>query len=317
MKHITVKGINEDFQISRIAFGTGSVMKDLSREEYFALFDLYAQKGGNVLDTAPGYCGGRSERYIGEWMKLHNNREQKFISTKACHAFEGEPSRLTYKDMMDDLNQSLSQLDTDYVDILWIHNDDEAVPVEQIMDDLNRVLEKGCIRSIGCSNWTVSRLEKANAYAASAGLHGFWANQIQWSLAAAETDAYARAFNALTMDNASYDWYVKNDIAVFAFSATARGFFSVAAQGGIEAVSERTMSYFGTPNNIKRLENVKKYMAEHNCSAAVPVIGYITNNRLKGVALTSASRMSTLEETMEAANAEMTAEEADALYCNI
>jgi aryl-alcohol dehydrogenase-like predicted oxidoreductase len=317
MKHITVKGINEEFQISRIAFGTGSVMKDLTKEKYFALFDYYAEKGGNVLDTAPGYCGGRSERYIGEWMKIHHNREQMFISTKACHAFEGEPSRLTYKDMMDDLNQSLSQLDTDYVDILWIHNDDEAVPVEQIMDDLNRVLEKGCIRSIGCSNWTVSRLEKANAYAASASLHGFWANQIQWSLAAAETDAYARAFNALTMDDASYEWYVKNDIAVFAFSATARGFFSVAAQDGIEAVSERTMSYFGTPNNIKRLENVKKYMAEHNCSAAVPVIGYITNNRLKGVALTSASRMSTLKETMEAANAEMTAEEADALYCDI
>ena len=317
MKHIAVKGIKEDFQISRIAFGTGSVMKDLTKDEYFALFDLYAEKGGNVLDTAPGYCGGRSERYIGEWMKLHHNREKMFISTKACHAFPGEPSRLTFKDMTDDLNQSLNQLDTDYIDIFWIHNDDPAVPVEKIMDDLNRVIENGKIRSIGCSNWTVDRLEEANAYASSAGLHGFFANQIQWSLAAAETDAYARAFNALTMDDRSYDWYVKNDIAVFAFSAAARGFFSVAAAGGLEAVSETTMAFFGTPNNIKRLENVKKYMAEHNCSASVPVIGYITNNRLKGIALTSASRISTLEETMEAANAEMTAEEADALYCNI
>ena len=317
MKHITVKGVRDEFQISRIAFGTGSVMKDLTREEYFELFDYYASKGGNVLDTAPGYCGGRSERYIGEWMKLHQNREQMFISTKACHAFAGEPSRLTYKDMMDDLNQSLSQLDTDYIDILWIHNDDETVPVERIIDDLNHVIEGGNVRSVGCSNWTVDRLEQANNYAKAAGLHGFWANQIQWSLAAAETDAYAKAFNALTMDDRSYDWYVKNDIAVFAFSATARGFFSIAAQDGLEVVSEKTMSYFGTPNNIKRLDNVKKYMAEHNCSASVPVIGYITNNRLQGVALTSASRMSTLEETMEAANAEMTPEEANALYCNI
>ena len=317
MKHITVSGVKEDFQISRIALGTGSVMKDLTKEEYFALFDLYASKGGNVLDTAPGYCGGRSERYIGEWMKLRRNRDQMFISTKACHAFEGEPSRLTYKDMTDDLNRSLSQLDTDYIDIFWIHNDDPAVPVERIMEDLNRVIENGKVRSIGCSNWTVDRLEKANAYAASAGLHGFFANQIQWSLAAAETDAYARAFNALTMDDRSYEWYVKNDIVVFAFSAAARGFFSVAARDGIEAVSEKTMAFFGTPNNIKRLENVKKYMADHNCSAAVPVIGYITNNRLQGVALTGASRLSTLEETLEAADAEMTPEEADALYCRI
>ena len=314
MKHITVKGIHDDFQISRIAFGTGSVMKDLSKDDYFALFDLYASKGGNVLDTAPGYCGGRSERYIGEWMKLHHNREQICISTKACHAFEGEPSRLTYKDMMEDLNQSLNQLDTDYIDILWIHNDDQADPVQHIMDDLNHVLESGRVRSIGCSNWTVDRLEQANNYAESAGLHGFFANQIQWSLAAIETDAYVRDFNALCMDEKSYDWYVKNDIAVFAFSAAARGFFSVAAQRGLDAVAEKTMAYFGTERNIRRLENVKKYMAEHNCSASIPVIGYITNNRLKGVALTSASRIATLEETMQAAEAEMSPEEADALY---
>ncbi|MBR6089677.1 MAG: aldo/keto reductase [Anaerolineaceae bacterium] len=314
MKQITVNGIREDFQISRIALGTGSVMKDLEKDQVFELFDLYVSKGGNVLDTAPGYCRGRSEKNIGEWMKLQHNREQMIISTKACHAFPGEPSRLTLKDMNDDLNLSLSQLDTDYVDILWIHNDDPAVPIQQIMDDINKILESGRVRAIGCSNWTVDRLEMANAYAKSAGLHGFCANQIQWSLASAETGAYARDFNALCMDEKSYDWYVKNDIMVFAFSAAARGFFSVAVQEGIEAVSEKTMSYFGTPDNIKRLENVKKYMAEHNCSASVPVIGYITNNRLKGVALTGASRPETLLETMEAANAEMTWEEADSLY---
>lgn len=314
MKQTTVKGIRKDFSISRIAFGTGSVMKDLTRDEYFALFDLFASKGGNVLDTAPGYCGGRSERYIGEWMKLHQNREKTFVSTKVCHAFEGEPSRLTYKDMTDDLNVSLSQLDTDYIDILWIHNDDPAIPVERIMDDINRVTESGKVRSIGCSNWTVERLEAANNYAKANGMHGFWANQIQWSLASAENGAYAKAFNALTMDEKSYDWYVANDIAVFAFSATARGFFSVAAAGGIEAVNEKTMSFFGTPDNIKRLENVKKYMEEHHCSASLPVLGYITCNRLQGVALTSASRLETLAETMEAANVEMTPEEADALY---
>ena len=314
MKQITVKGVREDFEISRIAFGTGSAMKELSKEEFFALFDLFVEKVGNVLDTAPGYNGGRSEKYIGEWMKLHNNRDQIFVSTKACHTFEGEPSRLTYKDMMDDLTLSLSQLQTDYIDLFWIHNDDPAVPVERIVDDFNKVIETGKVRAVGCSNWTIERIEAANNYAKSKGLHGFWANQIQWSLASVESDDYVKAFNALVMDEKSYDWYVKNDIAVFAFSATARGFFSVAAKGGIEAVSERTMSFFGTPNNIKRLDNVKKYMEEHQCAAAVPVLGYITNNRLKGVALTSASRREVLEETMEAANVEMTPEEADALY---
>lgn len=314
MKQITVNGIREDFQISRIAFGTGSVMKELSKEQYFELFDLFASKGGNVLDTAPGYCGGRSEKYIGEWMKLHRCREKICVSTKVSHAFAGEPSRLTYQDMTDDLETSLRQMDTDYIDILWVHNDDPAVPVEQIMENINRVAATGKVRAVGCSNWTVERLASANRYAAENGMHGFFANQIQWSLASASNGEYAKAFNALCMDEQSYDWYTENGIAVFAFSAAARGFFSVAARDGIDAVPEKTMAYFGTPDNIRRLENVKKYMAEHHCSASVPVIGYITCNRLKGVALTSASRPETLAETLEAADADMTPEEADALF---
>ena len=105
MKHLTVRGCFEAFDISRIVLGTGSAMKSLSKKQVFAVFDAYASKGGNVFDTAPGYCGGDSERYIGEWIRLHDCRRQMHISTKACHAFAGEPSRLTREDFVK-LNES-------------------------------------------------------------------------------------------------------------------------------------------------------------------------------------------------------------------
>ncbi|WP_303972167.1 aldo/keto reductase [Streptococcus merionis] len=314
MKYITAKGVNGDFQVSRIAFGTGSALKNLTKAEFFELFDLFVSKGGNVLDTAPGYNRGRSEQYIGEWMKSRDNREDVIVSTKACHTFEGEPSRLTLKDMLEDLATSLSQLQTDYIDLFWIHNDDPNKPVSQIIDDVNEVIKTGKVRAVGCSNWSIERIAAANQYAKENGLYGFWANQIQWSLARVETDDYIKAFNALVMDDKNYNWYVNNDVAVFAFSSVAQGFFSIAVKDGLDALPENTKKFFATPSNIKRLENVKAYMAEHNVPASVPVIGYITNNRLSGVALTSATTTAILSETLEAADATLTNEEIDALF---
>lgn len=314
MNTITVKGVKENFEISRIAFGIGSALKELSKEEFFQLFDTFFAKGGTVLDTAPGYNRGKSEKYIGEWMAERGNRDKVIISTKACHTFEGEPSRLTLKDMLEDLELSLSQLQTDYIDLFWIHNDDVTKPVSEIIDAVNEVIKTGKVRAVGCSNWSIERIEAANNYAKEAGLYGFFANQIQWSLARVETDDYKKAFNALVMDDESYDWYVKNDVAVFAFSSVAQGFFSIAAKGGLEALPELTRQFFETPNNIKRLENVKAYMAKHHVPASVPVIGYITNNKLPGVALTSATNVDILNETMAAADVHLTEEEVDQLF---
>lgn len=145
--------------------------------------------------------------------------------------------------MLEDLELSLSQLQTDYIDLFWIHNDDVTKPVSEIIDAVNEVIKTGKVRAVGCSNWSIERIEAANNYAKEAGLYGFFANQIQWSLARVETDDYKKAFNALVMDDESYDWYVKNDVAVFAFSSVAQGFFSIAAKGGLEALPELTRQF--------------------------------------------------------------------------
>lgn len=313
MKYFTVKGIHSDFEASKVAFGTGSEIRSLSKEERFALFDFFFERGGNILDTAPGYCDGTSEKHIGEWMKLRGNRKDVRISTKACHAFAGEPSRLTLKDMMEDLELSLSQLQTDYVDLFWIHNDDPTKPVEEIMDAVDEVARTGRVNAIGCSNWKIDRIEAANRYAREKGKTCFFANQSQWSLAR-PNPRYAQQYNAITMDDESYDWYLKNDLTVFAFSSVAQGFFSIAAKGGIEALSERTKDFFLNDDNLKRLEHVKTFMKKYEVPASWPVLGYITNNRLKGVAITSATDVEILAETLSAADMQMTVDEADALF---
>lgn len=314
MKYLTVRGCNETFDIARIALGTGSAMKALTKEQVFSVFDAYAAAGGNVFDTAPGYCGGDSERYIGEWIRLHDCRDKVFISTKACHAFPGEPSRLTLEDMMTDLQLSLSQLQTDYIDLFWLHNDDPNIPLEPIIDAINVVVATGRVRAIGCSNWSVERIAAANTYARRNGMYGFWANQIQWSLARVTSRAYIDRYNVLVMDDTSYDRYLKNDVAVFAFSSMAQGFFTVGARDGIEGVREEIRGFYENEGNLKRLERVKAYMQAHDVSASVPVLGYLISNRLPRVAITSGKTPEVIRETMRAADTEMSADEADALF---
>lgn len=314
MKYLKLDAYAATLTISKFAFGTGSALRELSKEEFFGLFDLFAGAGGNCLDTAPGYNGGRSETYIGEWMKAHGNRPAMIISTKACHTFEGQPSRLSRQDMEDDVHQSLRQLQTDYVDVIWIHKDDPAWPVEEIVNNFNTLVQSGKVRAVGCSNWNIDRIEQANTYARANGLQGFLASQTQWSLARVEGEAYKKRYGALVMDDPSYDWYLKNNMPVFAFSSLAQGFFAVAAAGGLEALSEDQRTFFETPNNLVRLERVKAYMQKHNVPSSAPVLGYLINNKLPCVALMSATNPAILNEALLAADVEMSAAQADSLF---
>jgi 1-deoxyxylulose-5-phosphate synthase len=314
MKYLRLDTQSGSLQISRFAFGTGSAMKDLSKAGFFSLFDLFSQAGGNCLDTAPGYNGGRSEAYIGEWLKAHGNRQAMVISSKVCHAASGQPSRLSRRDMEDDLDHSLAAMMLDHVDIVWIHNDDPDWPVEDIIESINAVLKTGKARALGCSNWTTGRMAQANRFARENGLQGFMASQIQWSLARVEGEAYKKRYGALVMDDPSYDWYLQNKMPVFAFSALAQGFFARAAANGLEGVPVEKRAFYETPANLRRLENVKAYMEKQHVPSTVPVLGYLINNKLPCVALMSAKTPEMLKESLLAADADLSAEEVEDLF---
>ncbi len=314
MKYLDFQGYEDHFKVSRMALGTGSAMKQFEKKDFFDMFDVFFNAGGNTFDTAPGYNQGRSAKYLGEWMQERGNRKDVVISTKICHRFEGEPSRLSAADMESDLNECLEGMKTDSIDFLWLHSDDPARSAEEIVDNVNTIIKKGNVRAFGCSNWTAARIAEANAYAKKSGQKGFLASQIQWSLAKIEGEAYRKDYNALVMDDAAYDWYYKNGMTVFAFSSMAQGFFAIATEKGLESLPEKTRAYFENEGNLLRLGHVKAYMREHHCTSSVPVLGYLLNNKVKAVALTSAADVDILSDNLKAADAEMTADEADRLY---
>ena len=175
-----------------LCLGTGNFGAALDQDAAFALLDAYLDQGGNFLDSAQVYCDwipdnerSSSEKIIGRWMKERRNRDRLVIATKGAHPDLAtmQIPRMSRAEIEADLHASLRHLQTDVIDLYWLHRDDPARPVAEILETLNAAVQAGKIRAFGCSNWRAERLQAANEYAATHGLHGFVASQVLWNLA--------------------------------------------------------------------------------------------------------------------------------------
>ncbi len=114
-----------------------------------------------MFDTAFIYAGGYTEKLFGEWHKSRGVREDAVLIGKGAH------SPLVYPDVISkQLTQSLDRLQTDYVDVYFMHRDNLDVPVGEFVDAMDAEVKKGRIRGpFGGSNWTKERFDEAIAYA--------------------------------------------------------------------------------------------------------------------------------------------------------
>ena len=188
MQYGDIPGVNKP--VARVIQGSTMIGSDLDEAQSFALLDQVYELGCNTLDTAHVYCGGDSERIIGQWMQARGLRDQIVIITKGA-AHSQDRRRMTPFDIASDLHDSLARLKTDYIDLYLLHRDDPHVSVEPIIDTLNEHLQTGRFHAFGASNWSHQRIEAANAYAQANGLKLFVASSPQFSLAESLDEQWA------------------------------------------------------------------------------------------------------------------------------
>ena len=216
MRYGRVAGIEQD--VSRLVMGTMIYHPDRQALAN-AMLDYFFELGGNCFDTAFSYRGGYSEPALGNWIRQRNLREQVVVVTKGGHSASVTPEMIDHE-----LPISLERLQTDYVDLYFLHRDNPAVPVGEFIDMFNRHRAAGRVRAFGGSNWTPARLAEANAYAARNGLAGFSASSPNFTLAVWNEVPY---FNCVTAtDPASKAWYTEHEFPLFAWSSQAMGFFT-------------------------------------------------------------------------------------------
>lgn len=154
-------------RVSPLALGAATFGTDwgwgADRDEARRLFDLYVDRGGNFIDTAVTYTNGTSERLLGEFAR--GKRDRLVLATKYTTLRQGDDPNsggASRKSLFGAVHTSLRQLDTDYLDLLYLHVWDPSTPVEEILRGLDDLVRQGKVLYVAISNspaWQVARLQ--------------------------------------------------------------------------------------------------------------------------------------------------------------
>jgi aryl-alcohol dehydrogenase-like predicted oxidoreductase len=152
--------------VSRVALGTwamgGWMWGGTDERESVETIRSALHQGINLIDTAPVYGFGVSEEIVGKAVAVAGLRSQAVIATKVGLEWrDGRVYRNATRDrIMQEVDQSLRRLRTDYIDIYQVHWPDPLVPIEETADAMRTLLDQGKIRAIGVSNFSVEQMER-------------------------------------------------------------------------------------------------------------------------------------------------------------
>jgi aryl-alcohol dehydrogenase-like predicted oxidoreductase len=150
-----------------------------------AMFNRYLEAGGNFVDTADGYTNGKSEMLVGKFLQETKSRDKVVLATK--FTFNGQPGNPNAggngrKNMYRAIEGSLRRLQTDYIDLYWMHAWDTITPVEEVIASLDRLVQAGKIRYFGFSDVPAWYLARAYTLAEQQGREKIIALQLEYSL---------------------------------------------------------------------------------------------------------------------------------------
>ncbi len=246
-----------DMNLSQVVLGTEGYSERIDKKTAFSIMDFYLENGGNIIDTARMYNGGKCEAVVGEFIK--GKRDDIYISTKCSHPPLDDLShtRLDKEDIESDVNTSLKELGINYIDLLWLHRDDITKPVEPIIDTLNSLVKAGKIKNFGASNWSYDRIVEANDYAKKSGQIGFCASQALYNLAT-RSRVWEPMLAYIEDEKEKYD---SGNLPVFAYSSQAKGFFEKYAIGNL---SPKARDRYLNDESLKTFEEIRKRAQKEN-----------------------------------------------------
>jgi len=174
-------------RVSEICLGTMTFGEEwgwgASKEESRKIFDAFVNHGGNFIDTANKYTEGSSEKYVGEF--ISTERERFVVATKFTLSMDSDDPNASgnhRKNMMQSVDASLKRLNTDYIDLYWLHAWDYLTPVDEVMRALDDLVRAGKVLYIGISDTPAWIVAQANTLADLRGWSRFVGLQIEYSL---------------------------------------------------------------------------------------------------------------------------------------
>jgi aryl-alcohol dehydrogenase-like predicted oxidoreductase len=167
-------------EIAPLVFGGNVFGWTVDESTSFSLLDAFVAGGFNCVDTAdvystfvPGNKGGESESTIGRWLRARGKRDDVVLATKVGNPMGGDRKGLSRRYITQAVEDSLSRLQTDYIDLYQAHRDDQGTPLEETLAAFDSLIKAGKVRAIGASNYSGARLAEALRVSSRAGLPRF------------------------------------------------------------------------------------------------------------------------------------------------
>jgi aryl-alcohol dehydrogenase-like predicted oxidoreductase len=263
-----------DLRVSAICYGTAPWGTSVVGAHLDNLFSAFRDAGGNFIDTAHCYAmwvpggDGASERALADYFRRNGGQDEIIVCTKGGHlgarSYRTVDRYMSPERVSADIDDSLGRLERDVIDLYLLHRDDLRMEVSEIIEYLNREVERGRIRYFGASNWTAERLAMANAYAERRGLQGFSISQPHYALAKRGEQADATMH---TFDEADHVWHSQSKLPVMSYASTAGGYFATDGQS-------RAGSY-DSPQNRARLQRVRELAGELGCTPSQIALAFL------------------------------------------
>jgi len=265
-----------DLAVSELCFGMGGFGTTIRGDATDRLVAAYLEAEGSFFDTAHCYLfweengDGASERELGACLRRLGVRDRVVVATKGGHPDAGEAYRrpddyLSEKVITSDIDDSLARLGDARIDLYYLHRDDPRVPAGEIIDMLNREIQRGRLGALGASNWSAERIAAANAYAASQGLHGFVVSSVMCSLA----DPDWKIGPEPTMryvTSAEAAWHTATQMPIVAYSATGTGYFARTANSTKPPAN---------PANEARRERARSLASQLGCTPTQIAVAWL------------------------------------------
>lgn len=313
-------------KVSELCLGTMTWGQQNTEEEAFEQLDYAIESGINFIDTAEMYpvppmpeTQGRTEAYIGNWIKARNNRDQFILATKAvgpadwtAHIQNGEVPRFHRRHLEGALERSLGRLQTDYVDLYqlhwpdrntnyfgqlgYTHSDEEAItPIEETLEVLNDFVANGKVRHIGLSNETPWGLMEFARIAEERGWPRIVSIQNPYNL-------LNRSFEIGLAECAH-----RESIGLLAYSPLAFGVLSGKYLGGARPEGARItlFSRFSRYTNEyaeRAVQGYKTLADEHGLSVTQLALAYVTSRSFVTSNIIGATSMEQLKENIDSIN---------------
>ncbi len=284
-------------------WGWGSPKAEAQR-----VYETYREAGGNFIDTANFYTGGTSERFLGDFMQGH--RDRVVLATKYSNAAPGNDPNAAgnhRKSMMQAVEASLKRLQTDYIDLYWVHIWDGITPVEEVMRGLDDLVRQGKILYVGISDAPAWWIAQANTLAELRGWTAFIGLQIEYSLIERTVER-----ELIPMAKAS-------NVGVLAWSPLARGVLSGKYHGDGKAdggrMSKEGMKEFlpeeeRTARIISALKSVSEQVGR---SMAQVALAWLRHQTVPVIPIIGARQVSQLQDNLASLDLELSAEQLKSL----